>query len=342
MAEIVNSFIFNSDRAVHSVRAVLWRWFGMAGAAIVMLIVLLSLPVLFAGTDVEAGRTNADWVNRKVAASAALTSKRIVLLGGSNTLYGFSAEMITSQTGRPALNAGLNAGFGLKYLLHIGRNIAKPGDLFVLPLEYPLFEKAQVHDSAIFQFISHDQAWLKSLSWLERFEFAWAVRIKHWQYYYLSSQNPPAPVAIGARLPGAPLLNDVGDVIDADSASITPQMREAVKNETIRVWKLDNDALNVLQKFAEDLQALDITVIVIPPNVHERMLNSTANKAFFEQLSRAMADRGITTLGDPQLFLFNDNCAYDTNWHLTRPCQIKHTKKLIQLLKDAGRIAPPE
>lgn len=313
----------------------------MAGCALLMLMVLLTLPALFAGTDIDAGRTNSDWVNRKIAASAALPSKRIVLLGGSNTLYGFSAATITSQTGRPALNTGLNAGFGLKYLLHIGRSIAKPGDLFVLPLEYPLFEKAQVHDSAIFQFISHDQAWLKSLSWLEQFEFAWAVRIKHWQYYYFSSQNPPAPAAIGARLPGAPLLNDVGDVIDADPASITPQMREAVKNETIRVWKLDDDALNVLQKFVLDLRALDIGVIVVPPNVHGRMLNHTANQAFFEQLSRAMTDRGITTLGDPQLFLFSDNCAYDTNWHLTRPCQIKHTKKLIQLLKDAGRIAPP-
>ena len=83
------------------------------------------------------------WVREMIVVKRSLvrplTSPRIIFLGGSSTLFGFDASQVQNALGLPAMNLGLHGGMRLDWLLSLGEEIARPGDIFVLPLEHPYY-----------------------------------------------------------------------------------------------------------------------------------------------------------------------------------------------------------
>ena len=64
---------------------------------------------------------------------------KLLLVGGSATLFGISAKQIQEQTGWPTVSLATHAGLGTAYILYTGRRVAKPGDVVLLTLEYELY-----------------------------------------------------------------------------------------------------------------------------------------------------------------------------------------------------------
>ena len=62
----------------------------------------------------------------------------LILIGGSNILFGIDSEQLENQIGMPTINAGLHAGLGLLLFLDIAESYVQPGDVIVLIPEYPL------------------------------------------------------------------------------------------------------------------------------------------------------------------------------------------------------------
>jgi hypothetical protein len=67
---------------------------------------------------------------------ATLAGSRVVLVGGSNLAFGLDCAVIERHTGRPPINMGVYAGFGLLFLLEEARAGLRPGDVVVLAPEY--------------------------------------------------------------------------------------------------------------------------------------------------------------------------------------------------------------
>src|ERR1035437_2430394 len=74
---------------------------------------------------------------RRVADQTA--SPRLLLVGGSATLFGLSAKEIEAQTGWHTINLGTHAALGTTYILHLAEQTAGPGDTVLLVLEYELY-----------------------------------------------------------------------------------------------------------------------------------------------------------------------------------------------------------
>lgn len=68
------------------------------------------------------------------------TGNKIVILSGSNTLYGFNSKYIHDKYNLPVLNYGLHAGFE-HYIFYEAQKILKSGDTVILPLEYGLYKE---------------------------------------------------------------------------------------------------------------------------------------------------------------------------------------------------------
>lgn len=66
-------------------------------------------------------------------------SPKLLLIGGSATLFGLSAKEIQAQTGCPTVNMGTHAALGPEYILDLSRNAAKPGDTVLLAFEYEVY-----------------------------------------------------------------------------------------------------------------------------------------------------------------------------------------------------------
>ena len=76
-----------------------------------------------------------DFLAVKTELVRAQQSPRILILGGSSSLFGIDAAHIQTSLKRPAFNLGLHAGLSLDQILLVGRNTARRGDLIVLTLE---------------------------------------------------------------------------------------------------------------------------------------------------------------------------------------------------------------
>jgi hypothetical protein len=106
--------------------------------------VVMAVAVLFFGLSVwrGAGTPYPDAFDRtrrlvllKRELAAAAPSPKLIIVAGSNALYGMRASLIEQVTGRTAVNFSTQAGLGTRMLLHEARRVAQPGDTLILPLE---------------------------------------------------------------------------------------------------------------------------------------------------------------------------------------------------------------
>jgi hypothetical protein len=77
-------------------------------------------------------------IERKQRAAQSITAPKLVLLGGSSTLFGIKASVLEAELGTPVINGGLHAGLGMDFILREGKKMLKPGDTVILFPEYEL------------------------------------------------------------------------------------------------------------------------------------------------------------------------------------------------------------
>lgn len=67
-----------------------------------------------------------------------LPPPRLILVGGSSWAFGVLSPRLEQALGRPVVNLGLHAALGREFMLREGEAAARPGDVLVVSLEYPL------------------------------------------------------------------------------------------------------------------------------------------------------------------------------------------------------------
>ena len=86
--------------------------------------------------------TSSAWIKEiidsKVNAASVIAQPKLVLLGGSSTLFGIKASVIESELGVPVINGGLHAGLGMACILREGKKMLRHGDTVLLIPEYEL------------------------------------------------------------------------------------------------------------------------------------------------------------------------------------------------------------
>jgi len=63
------------------------------------------------------------------------TTPRLIITGGSSCDFSIDAERLTTQSGVPVINAGLEAGLGLSGILLYASRLTQPGDTFIFAAE---------------------------------------------------------------------------------------------------------------------------------------------------------------------------------------------------------------
>jgi hypothetical protein len=61
---------------------------------------------------------------------------KVLLVGGSSTLFGIDAAGLSEEAGRPVINMGLHAGLPLQYHLDLAREVLRRGDTAIVIPEY--------------------------------------------------------------------------------------------------------------------------------------------------------------------------------------------------------------
>lgn len=286
-----------------------------------------------------------------------LPSPKIVLLAGSNTLFGVHAPLLEEKTGLPVLNLGVHVNLPWPYLLHTVRRWLQPGDVLVLPLEYECYARTAEHDKSAWvcrQFSTWGRQELAFFPWRE-------------QAAVLARVLPSYPLRLdrlGQRLPVRPqeelltLVRTADRVFSpvpyqADAATLegeffvdgepTPAVREMARQGLDYGGQPEPSAyaleqLDALMLLARQRGASVFFTYPVSIRNPDYDLSRPAHRRRLEVLEEAVRRRGGKFIGDPALSNMDVRYFLDTSYHLNAEGALLRTLYLA----DAVRSGPAD
>ncbi len=250
-------------------RYFLWLAMPLA-AALVMLAMLL---VASAGMPVKGNYWETEGFRRKLALVEASRAK-ILVVAGSNAYFGVKAEAFAKATGRNAVNLAMQGALPFDFYAALMREILKPGDVVVLPLEYAYY--GLVHPSILDRvaFLEASVALSMKPSYLlTRPVGDWVNFVRNLSLPRLwegAKERLRSPAERQYRV-GA--FDDWGDnVADYWTPESHLHLRNAVREEASRgLTRFDpaSPSVRSIRGFVEWARRHDVTVIAALPNTFE-------------------------------------------------------------------------
>ena len=317
-----------------------------------LLVPTLATLAWLAGIEAQLGvpTPSSRWVSEAYAAKTARIAHqpppRILIVAGSGALFGLDSTALSTTWGRPVVNMGVNAGLGLRYILWQARQVAKPGDMLLLPLEYALFvdedrPNAQIVDYAA----ARDVAYWRSLPLASRLHFAASMSVGRW---LLGLRHPPDP-AITAGLYGGHNLDPLGDQTHTAASDRTEQ--DARDVEASRPWAYGAKAARSsggwaqLAAFSAWAKQAGICLAAIPPAflAQPDYRTNPVERAFYDTLPARVSALGVPYLGRPDAFMYGPDQFFNTDYHLTETARRDHTARILAIpdLTPATLCGPP-
>lgn len=234
---------------------------------------------------------------------------RLIFVGGSGIALGLDSALIEAQVHLPVVNMGVNAGFGLRYMLEEVKAEIRTGDTIVVVPEYEHFYG---------ELLDGDQNLL------------WALRVRPASIQYLSPAQvwhllPEVPRFMQLRvleqlrwLPdpiyNRSAFNQYGDFVSHLRLPVqTPALYDLAQSQAI-----NPAAIQVLTQFAAEVQAKGATMVLIYPAVASTFWRYHNNAAMISQLHRQLTQQTkLMVLGQPTHYLLPATMFFDTVYHLS-------------------------
>ena len=305
------------------------KWFlaGICAGALATPVVLHRLSLTLLGVEHKDSAWVGDALREKGEIASRTTVPQVLLVGGSNVNYGYSAAQIMREFSVPATNLAVHAGLGRRYIFWDCLRHAKRGDLVVLALEYALYGPP-FHDPAErYQAFIYDRAYYEQLAWLEKL-------------YLLGSLSPPEWATLWRSKAGlsgregdrenAMVLNNRGDQTDNTRSDVIfeggPWGKEIV----------DPQFVGDLRDFANALRRGGVEIVLAFPNLRHAEFHRRVTPAFINDVYRAADDAKVKVVGTPEASSFPSAYVYNTAYHLNAAGTQLATRRLVRQLLEAG------
>lgn len=295
----------------------------------------------------QLGRVHSDnvWVNEayrlKIAAAKQLRgAEKVLLVGGSATMFGLDSEQFAAEFGKPAVNLGVNAGIGSYEVPYLIDQVLERGDLVVMPLEYRLLLWDGVPSYVTLSWaLEHPEAlsrWrLKTFVW-----GLWSLPVDRVFQGYLgfNARSSKGPYGIHN-------LTALGDQINAATSLRTnAQLRalQALPPERYdALYSKSSLGLEEWSHWWRRWQARGACLVVVPPPfMFVADYNTAAFSAFFDAIPGRVREQGVSYLGHPSDGFFPVEAMFDTNYHLTAESRVVYTQWLAETLQSRDLKCP--
>ncbi len=302
-----------------------------------------------------------DWLNLTIVKKEQLAvkiqpdRKRILIVSGSNGLFGISAEKIARSTGIETINLSSHAGLGGEYILNRAAKIIRKGDIILLPIEYPLYYSSGISDdfedrsSTLNTFmISYDRESLKQISSLALLRFLLRnafqdIRTPEYQSYFrghLSRQD------ILARLQqqrdrkddncySGLTINNFGDEtcnVGRDNIQINPKVLEPALSPATNTEQIDPKGY--IRKFVTASNSIGAKIIPLyPVSTYSKYSEAIAFKKCTQGIKNFWKDRNIEFHDTLQDALLAPDLMYNTPYHPKDTGRYQRTQKIIKIIE---------
>jgi len=260
---------------------------------------------------------------------------KLVVVAGSNALFGISCKMIYEETGVNCVNGGTHAGVGIDYMLSRARDWVKPGDLVLLPLEYYHYKHdGKPRTREIDLVFSRDPSYLNSVNSIAKFYFFSGISFDRLQRGISAkfTPNPPWKSFYDAKN-----LNEYGDETSNLEAEMTKKHRHKIawlQPHKLEGYIKSSHGMRSISKFVDWCRKNNIQVIAVWPNtIWFDVYREPRQQEFYQSIEDFYQRIGVKLLGKPEDFMYDKSMFYDSNDHMHDRGVRLRTKHLIELLK---------
>jgi hypothetical protein len=264
---------------------------------------------------------------------------KVLIIGGSGTFYGVSAEQINRHYRVPVINMGLFAGFGLRQMLDSVLQESRAGDVAVIIPEYMILNGLLVkhidHNS-----LARDILYVDNLTTAHRYirDFDPAVLVmtvvKTLQYKLGSLYNMAAYHNPDAKYWGRGsetwrfTMNEFGDNI-----CLPKSYKGAMKERTAAFpMEVSPEAIALINDFSKACAAKQVKAVfaypVYPRSIYD--IDRPKVDTYYAELEKKL---DITVLGPVGNYVFDDSLFLDTANHLNAQGRPVRTARLIEDLQ---------
>ncbi|TYL85898.1 hypothetical protein [Bradyrhizobium cytisi] len=269
--------------------------------------------------------------DRKEGAAARIAGPKVVLIGGSATHFGFSAEQISRETGTQVVNLGTHAGLGADYILARAERSLKRGDTAILALEYHLLKASPPTEIASSFVPMFDPRYVAGAKAVEIPRFVWGISPQRLLFATVQRTIPHT-----SPLYRIETVTELGDETAGSNGEITPTMRAAARSyPPIPALGLRSDMpLPSIRSFVQWARAHGITVkYVWPPMVRRRAYASDPRYSeLFDAIRSTFEGLGVQVLGQPSDFFLDEDELLDTFYHANRRGRFRMGHQLARVL----------
>jgi hypothetical protein len=266
--------------------------------------------------------------------AAGKRKRKILYVSGSSGFYGVRCKQLSALIDRPAVNFGLHAGLGLRYLFDRALAFAAPGDVIIVGPEWELFAGPRFGEYACDYLMAQRPEYLQTLPWMAAFQIfvsAGPERIftGFWSALAGGKTKP--------EVPRPESINDHGDRILTATDEARARIGPVQRGRTLPVWKEPSPEVREdVLAFARACRERGVAVVVVfPPLCLSDEANGNAADVLTAEAVAFWRTCGIPVLGTVQEAAYRPADAFDTNYHLRETAALTHTAKLAALLNGS-------
>jgi hypothetical protein len=320
-----------------------WKFFGgLVGGF--LLAVGLTAVAFYLNLGVPTGTSGwaAALIQKKMAAAEQASSPKLLLVGGSASLFGLSARTLQEETGWRTINLSSHAALGTAYILHLAQTAAKPGDTVLLVLEYELYDYGKVNptwaDKLLVDFIvARDPGFFHHLSLSEQ----WCVfmltsypRLLEGLKNRFRAQEPYHDEGMGVY--SVSHLNKWGDLTHHTQAFRLAKREPILKSNSALGRGLPEhpQGFDTIAAFCARARTNHIRVLATFPNLCDRpSYHTEVAQRSAKTILDFFARIGVPVVGEYTDTLLPEEQFLDTMYHTTEEVALKRTQRLAQKLK---------
>jgi len=277
-----------------------------------------------------------DVYEKKTNIANSIKKKKIVIVSGSNALFGINSKMMEQSLGIRVVNFGVNAGVMLPYTLYKAKKIIDKGDIVLMPLEYPMYSYNGVPNAQMIDYIfSRDMNAFWWLTLKEQFLMVWNISLSRLYNGYIYKGG--SPITTGLYKVGN--INQYGDQINTSVKYRTKQMREKLDRFEPKKYGRDYKSKALGWKYLEDFifwcRDRDVEVIFMPSTIMrcDNYYSDEKERWFYKNIANEVQDRGWRYIGNPYDYMYDKNFYFNTPFHLIDKGREIRTKKIIKDLE---------
>jgi len=312
---------------------------GLAVSFLLGLLAIAALPLLRLARPDQDTAWTASLYAAKIHAARAVHGPRILVVGGSGTLFSFDAQTASRRTGRTVINFGTHAGLGLPYILDRAARELRPNDVILLAPEYELLERsAAPGELTIRQVVFFDRQYMGRAPRLlaARYALGYGVIDSLVEGLKWLLHGPPAgrtDVTLDALgdVRGNSVRNSKGVLLAMASPALPPP-------------PVNPDMVAVLMNFRRSANAAHAEIFVLPPaHISTQGFRQPAFRKFQDSLGPLFARLAMPLLASPQSAMLPPADMYDTEYHANDAGRTVYTALMLDRLCGVIRCAgaPP-